>query len=268
MRPPASRHPGPLLVSLCLASFACDAPLRPGTSQDSEAPQREAASDAFATALERSRADELASSLAALRVHLSEDPQACQRALLEPEFARSGLRDLPEFKAALEAAAVEHGLSSMCLASPDEPGEWIRVEGRAVDGGGRAVSGAVVRLFATDAAGRYHPKLEDTGEAERIPRLYAAIVTDVAGRFEFQTVRPGPYPGTRNAIHVHVSAQSGELRLAAPNYAVFDDDPLLAEPQNAEQRGEALRIRMRTDGARGDGRYGSPYVGELELPLR
>ena len=74
------------------------------------------------------------------------------------------------------------------------------------------------------------------------------------------TVPPGPYPGTRNAIHLHVQARKHALRLATPGYVVFDDDPLLAEPQNAEPRGEALAIAMRSEAGRA--------VGELTLPLR
>ncbi|MDX1440554.1 MAG: hypothetical protein R3284_11700, partial [Rubricoccaceae bacterium] len=72
----------------------------------------------------------------------------------------------------------------------------------------------------------------------------------------------GSYPGTRNVRHVHIAVRSpdGEMRLAAPGYVVFSDDPLLSEPQNAEPRGEALRIEMESteEGAR----------GTLVLPLR
>lgn len=206
------------------------------------------AAEAFGRAVELSRSSDDEAALTALRLALEADPQACQRALLEPAFD-AGLRDLPEFRSAVDDAAVRHGISSLTLVREDEPGEWIEVEGHLVDSAGAPVPGAIVRLFATAADGRYHPEIE----GERLARIFGTVVADAHGRFTFRTVRPGPYPGTRNARHVHVSARKGNLRLARPHYAVFDDDPLLEEPQNAEQRGEAVRIEMkRVDGqARG-----------------
>lgn len=233
-----------LLFAACLLGTSCTASTEslPG--------------DPFARAVALSEAGDDARALDALRTALAADAGACQRALLEPAF-HAGLRDRPGFREAVQDAAVEHGVSRLVLVGGDEPGEWIEVEGRTVDAGGEPVAGAVVRLFATDAEGRYHPELE----GERTPRIFGTLVSDDEGRFGFRTVRPGPYPGTRNARHVHVAVRAGERRLAAPGYVVFDDDPLLAEPQNAEQRGEALRIRMRTleDGS---------AHGTLELPLR
>ncbi len=223
-------HPGPEFVGDDLAQLeqAINALL-------ASAP----AAEAFGRAVELSRSSHDEAALAALRLALETDPQACQRALLEPAFD-SGLRDLPEFRTAVHDAAVRHGVSSLTLVRDDEPGEWIEVEGRLVDSAGTPVPGGVVRLYATAADGRYHPEIE----GERLARIFGTLVADVDGRFTFRTVRPGSYPGTRDARHVHVAARAGDLRLAKPQYAVFDDDPLLEEPQNEEQRGEAVRIEM------------------------
>ena len=111
-------------------------------------------------------------------------------------------------------------------------------------------------MYATAADGRYHPEIE----GERQARIFGTLVSDVDGRFTFRTVRPEPYPGTRTARHVHVTARASDLRLAKPQYAVFDDDPLLEEPQNEEQRGEAIRIEMQV--VDGQAR------GTLVLPMR
>jgi len=239
-----------LLLS-CVAYLSCAAPSASPRDDDQRA---HGVSEAYGEAVAACRAGDEDAALRALRSALAADPAVCQRALLEPAF-EAGLRDHPAFRDAVAAAAVAHGVSRLVLAGPEEPGEWIEVDGRTIDAAGAPVAGAVVRLFAADAEGRYHPVLE----GERVPRIFGTVVSDEKGRFGFRTVRPGPYPGTRNARHVHVAARAGELRLAAPGYVVFDDDPLLAEPQNAEQRGEALRIRMPADGS---------ARGTLDLPLR
>lgn len=213
-------------------------------------------SRAWSRALECCRDGDSEGAVAALRVALGTGSASVQSALLEPAFARNGLRDRPDFRDAIHEGAQVQRVTRLTLAPDDEPGEWIEIEGRTVDAAGRPVPGAVVRLFVTDAEGRYHPTIP----GERVPRLFGTLVTDEQGHFGFRTVRPGPYPGTRNARHVHVAASRGALRLAVPHYAVFDDDPLLAEPQNAEQRGEAVRIRMRVEGGRA--------MGALDLPLR
>ncbi|MEQ8766083.1 MAG: carboxypeptidase regulatory-like domain-containing protein [Planctomycetota bacterium] len=210
---------------------------------------------AFETAVERARSSDGDGALAALLTALENDPAACQRALLEPAF-RSGLRDDDAFRDAIRDAAVRHGISALALAPEDEPGEWIEIEGRVIDEEDAPVAGAVVRIFATDTEGRYHPTIE----GERVPRLFGTMVTDDEGRFTCRTVRPGPYPGTRQARHIHMAVDADGKRLTRPHYAVFDDDPLLEEPQNAEQRGEAIRIAMSKEGDRS--------IGTLILPVR
>lgn len=233
-------------VLIGLALLACEDPGRPAAA---------AAGEPYTRALERYAAGDEGTALEALDAALHAEPAACQRALLEPAFD-AGLRDQPAFRRAVHEAAVRHRIGSLVLAPEDEPGEWIAIQGHVVDEDDAPVPGAVVRLFATDTEGRYHPERE----GEECPRIFGTLVADENGRFDFRTVRPGPYPGTRNPRHVHVGVRAGERRLAAPGYAVFDDDPLLEEPGNEEPREEALRIRMRVE----DGRA----LGDLVLPVR
>ncbi len=214
------------------------------------------AADAFAQALKLSAGGNTDQGLAALRQALDQDGAAVQRALLQAEFERNGWRDQPAFRSMLHESAVRHGISRVTLAREDEPGEWIEVAGQLLDADGRFVSGGVVQLYATDEKGLYHPTIE----GDSVPRLFGTVVSDEQGRFSFRTVRPGAYPGTRDARHVHIRARKGDLRQAAPGYVVFDDDPLLEEPQNAEQRSEAVQIRMRLENGR--------FLGELVLPMR
>jgi protocatechuate 3,4-dioxygenase beta subunit len=210
----------------------------------------------YEQAVRACRESDVETAMTRLIVALQDDPDACQRALLEPAF-QTGLRDTREFRRAVHDAAIEHGLSHMQLVARDEPGQWITVEGTVVDPDGHPLPGAQVHIFATDADGIYHPRIE----GESTPRIFGSVLTDEQGRFTVDTVLPGPYPGTRNPRHLHVMVRQDDLRLAAPGYIVFDDDPLLYEAGNEEPRGEALRIAMHT---REDGRR----VGMVELPVR
>ncbi len=225
-----------LLSILIVVVGACSGPSEPPV--DSGASPGGAAR-AYDLAVERCRSGDDPGAIVALREALESDPALFQRALLEPAF-HSGLRDGRECRELLREACIASAPRSLRLVSRDEPGEWITIEGRVVDEDGSAVPGAWVSVFATDAEGRYHPEIE----GERVPRIFGMVVSDAEGTFALETVRPGPYPGTRNPRHIHVGVRQGDRRLASPGYAVFDDDPLLFEPGNEEPRGEAVRIAM------------------------
>lgn len=234
-----------LVFALSAASEACHPPAPASTD------------DPYARAVALAEASDSEGAVAALQAALDADPAAYQRALLDPTFA-DGLRDRTDFRDAMHGAAVRHRIHRLRLVPKTEPGDTLEIRGRVTAPDGGPAADAVVRVFATDAEGRYHPTLP----GEDHPRIFGTLVTDAEGRFTIETVRPGPYPGTRNPRHLHVGVRSGDgrWRLAAPGYVVFSDDPLLFEPQNEEPRGEAIRIAMEpeTGGRR----------GTVVLPLR
>lgn len=144
---------------------------------------------AYEQAIERASASDTDGALAALRVAVEVNDDACQHALLDTHFT-GGVRDEPGFRDLIHNAAVQHTISRLTLVPEDEPGEWIVLVGEVVDPTGTPVAGAVVRLFATDAEGRYHPTLP----GEDVPRIFGTVVTDSTGQFAIETVRPGSYP--------------------------------------------------------------------------
>lgn len=234
-----------ILVSTSLL-FAC-----------SDSPPRTTASEsAYSRSVELSQKGDDDAALETLHIALQQEPEACQKALLDPAFET--LRDEEQFRKAVHEAAVTHKISRLTIAPQDETGEWVEIEGLVVDTNKKPIPGAVVNVFGTAEDGRYHPTIE----GERTPRLFGILVTDSEGKFWFRTIRPGPYPGTRNARHFHIWATVEGKRMAAPHYAVLGDDPLLDEPQNAEQRGEAIRIAMEQAGEDGLAR------GTIVLPMR
>ena len=83
------------------------------------------------------------------------------------------------------------------LVDASEPGTRLLVRGRlfAADGE-RPVAGAILYAYQTDVTGVYNPKAGP-------PRLRGFMKTDAEGRFEYDTIRPGSYPGTNIAAHVH-----------------------------------------------------------------
>jgi len=192
----------------------------------------------------------------ALAEHLRADPEAPQRALHDPALVP--VRDDAGFRRVVTRALLDHGVTEVTIAPEDEPGDWVEVTFETVDGDGAPLAGVEFLVFATDAEGVYHPEIE----GERTPRLFGSFVTGDDGLGVVRTVRPGPYPGTRNPRHLHVGARKGDMRMTTPGYVVFDDDPLLFEDGNEEPRGEAPRIRMEPVGDDGVAR------GRVTLTLR
>jgi protocatechuate 3,4-dioxygenase beta subunit len=95
------------------------------------------------------------------------------------------------------------------------------------------LAAASVYVFHADAKGFY-----ETGrrglDAELDPWLHGALRTDVEGRYQYDTIRPGSYDN--NAAHVHYV-------VVAPGYKPrifeleFQDDPILVKRrQNGEEQ--------------------------------
>ena len=120
-------------------------------------------------------------------------------------------------------------LSSVARIAPrDEPGEPLRIEGIVTDRGGRRAAGVIVYAYHTDASGVY-PRA-----STRHGRLRGWARTDEMGRYRFETIRPGSYPGRTVPQHVH-------MHVIEPGYATywiesieFSDDPLLSEEKRRD----------------------------------
>lgn len=115
------------------------------------------------------------------------------------------------------------------LVRKEEPGEPLLVSGTLRDAAGQPVAGALLYVFQTDAEGHY-TRTAVMNEANS--RLFAFIKTDREGRFEFNTIRPGGYPGAPGRegeqwripqhIHFQVTAEGYQFRNLQ---MVFQDDP-------------------------------------------
>jgi protocatechuate 3,4-dioxygenase beta subunit len=130
-------------------------------------------------------------------------------------------------------------------------GERITVSGRLLDADGRPIRDSLIEIWQANGAGRYRHRW-DTWPAPLDPNFTGGgrAVTDDDGRYEFVTIKPGPYPwrNHHNAwrpAHIHFSllGRSFEQRLVTQMY--FPSDPLFPyDPIFNSVRDERARERM------------------------
>jgi protocatechuate 3,4-dioxygenase beta subunit len=116
------------------------------------------------------------------------------------------------------------------IAPATEPGTPFVVHATLLDPAGKPAGSVQVFAYQTDRTGIYAAP----GAADGW-RLKGWAVTDAQGRFEFRTIRPGPYPGGAVPAHIHLiftttccGRQASEL--------VFDDDPLITKEFRERER--------------------------------
>ena len=130
-------------------------------------------------------------------------------------------------------------------------GERITVSGRLLDSDGRPIRDSLIEIWQANAAGRYRHRW-DRWPAPVDPNFTGGgrAVTDADGRYEFVTIKPGPYPWGNHPnawrpAHIHFSllGRSFEQRLVTQMY--FPGDPLFAyDPIFQSVRDERARQRM------------------------
>jgi protocatechuate 3,4-dioxygenase beta subunit len=127
------------------------------------------------------------------------------------------------------------GHESDLTAQHDGPpiGQRIILSGRVRDGDGKPLPNALLEIWQANSAGRYTHKW-DTYEAPVDPNFSGVgrCLTDSEGRYEFVTIKPGPYPfgnhfNAWRPAHIHFSlfGRAFVTRLVTQMY--FPGDPLL-----------------------------------------
>jgi len=140
-----------------------------------------------------------------------------------------------EFLRALDRAQLERPttLSPTARIAPEaEPGTPLVVHGRAFAADGTtALANAVVFAYHTDRGGVY----DRPGAPPHSWRLKGWARTGTDGRFEFRTMRPGPYPGRREAAHIHVTLYAPDGSRSSGD-VLFEDDALVTAASRAAAR--------------------------------
>ncbi|RAI58179.1 protocatechuate 3,4-dioxygenase subunit alpha [Roseicella frigidaeris] len=138
-------------------------------------------------------------------------------------FFRAGDNDLTRLTAA---------------AAPTRRGEPILLRGRVLREGGVPCINAILEAWQADAEGRFrHPADPEAGAADPDFAGWGRAWTDVEGRYEFRTVRPGGFrePAGERAPHVSLLVMASGLMRPLLTTLFFPDcaaanarDPVLA----------------------------------------
>ncbi len=105
------------------------------------------------------------------------------------------------------------------IVADGEPGEALIVSGTIYAPDGRTpIEGINLFVYQTDATGRY----STTGGDNRNTRIHGLVRTNKEGRYEFRTIKPGSYPNSRAAAHIHAY-------VSGPNYPEYWIDEYLFE---------------------------------------
>lgn len=119
------------------------------------------------------------------------------------------------------------------IAPVGEPGTPLVVEGTVRTLDGKPAAGIVVYAYQTDRGGIYPQG------STRHGRLRGWVRTDSEGRYRFDTIRPGGYPGEDIPEHIHMHVIEPGKATYYVDDIHFTDDPRLVgrHRQNAERGG-------------------------------
>ena len=158
-----------------------------------------------------------------------------------------GLSALPLLAGALEGCTSEsHALTvspgceratwKTLIVSKEEPGEPLIVSGRIyADDGKTPLEGICLYVYHTDASGHY--SAQDGNGQPPVARLRAWMRTDAAGRYEFRTIKPAPYPRRTIPAHIHASAAGAGYAERWIDDFCFDGDRFITDEMRAKYAG-------------------------------
>jgi len=110
------------------------------------------------------------------------------------------------------------------IAPEGTEGEPMILEGTVRTPDGDPAAGVVVYAYHTDVRGIY----PDAGTRHGALRAWALTGED--GRYRFETIRPGGYPGSGAPQHIHMHVIEPDRATYWIDDVLFTDDPRLGDP--------------------------------------
>ena len=121
------------------------------------------------------------------------------------------------------------------LAPDSDKGERMVVSGTVFRADGkRPAPNTLIYLYHTDLYGIY-----GRGAEHPHGRYRGWLLTDFRGRYEFESIRPAPYPENRFAAHVHMTLTTKDSREDWIDSILFEGDRLIStqERERAGRKG-------------------------------
>jgi protocatechuate 3,4-dioxygenase beta subunit len=138
-----------------------------------------------------------------------------------------------EWNGAKDAPA---NVSSKTILSKDsDTGDKMIISGTVFAPDGKTPApNVLIYLYHTDIYGYYGRNGE-----HRHGRYRGWMLTDSQGRYEFQTIKPAPYPENRFAAHIHTTITTKNLKEDWIDSYLFEGDALISarERQDAGKKG-------------------------------
>jgi protocatechuate 3,4-dioxygenase, beta subunit len=135
------------------------------------------------------------------------------------------------------------------LSKDADKGEKMLISGTVYETDGKTPARDVlIYLYHTDIEGYYGRNGE-----HKHGRYRGWMLTDKAGKYEFQTIKPAPYPVNRFAAHIHMTVTTKTMREDSIDSILFEGDRLISasERETAGKKGGFDPILKLEKGANG-----------------
>lgn len=122
------------------------------------------------------------------------------------------------------------------LSTDADKGEKMLISGTVFETDGKTPApNTLIYLYHTDIEGYYGR----SGGEHKHGRYRGWLLTDQNGKYEFQTIKPAPYPVNRFAAHIHMTVTTKALKEDSIDSILFEGDRLISayERETAGRKG-------------------------------
>ncbi len=138
------------------------------------------------------------------------------------------------------------------IVADGEPGEPLIVSGTIYAPDGRTpLEGINLFVYQTDATGVY--STSGGGGDNRSTRIHGLMRSNKEGRYEFRTIKPGSYPNSRNAAHIHAYVSGPDYPEYWIDEYLFEGDPFISATDRQKLGGKGTFSSILTPRRGADG---------------